>query len=139
MAITDNEERTPNGNAHPFNMLDALAELKEAGFEQEKAEAVVRMQYRIVESNLASKWDLALVRKDIESVRKDIESVRGETKKVEEKITKVEEKITKLETRVEKLPTKDEMGYLSTVKMGSLGWIFGPSHRFCKMGLLSIK
>ena len=117
MAITDNEERTPNGNAHPFNMLDALAELKEAGFEQEKAEAVVRMQYRIVESNLASKWDLALVRKDI--------------KELDTKVETLKENIEK-EIRV--------LGYQSTIKMGSLGLVFlGLLIAFAKMGLLSIK
>ena len=47
-----------NGNQNPMNMLDAVANLKKAGFEQEKAEAVVRMQYQLVESTLVTKNDL---------------------------------------------------------------------------------
>ena len=41
-----------------MNMLDALTRLKNMGMPSEQAEEVVRMQYDLVESNLATKKDL---------------------------------------------------------------------------------
>ena len=55
---TKNGNQNLNGNRRPMNMLDALTRLKNVGMPSEQAEEVVRMQYDLVESNLATKKDL---------------------------------------------------------------------------------
>ena len=79
------EESTKNGNGtqingsrNPLNMLDAVARLKSVGMPSEQAEEVVRVQYELIDSKLATKEELQteanLIRKDMNLVRKDIKN-----------------------------------------------------------------
>ena len=54
-----------NGYAKPPNMLDAVDDLLRSGLEERQAKAIVRMQYQLVESHLATKKDIEIVKKDL--------------------------------------------------------------------------
>ena len=58
-----------------YNMLDAVANLKEAGFEQLQAEALVRTQYNYMEPYLSIKRDIAEVKQDIEKLRQELRGI----------------------------------------------------------------
>ncbi len=65
-------------------VLDTYREVKElvsSGFVEEQAQAVVSLQARILNENVASKQDIALVQRDIEKTRADIEALRLATQK----------------------------------------------------------
>ena len=68
-----------------FNGLKYLDDLTESGFTEQQAKAQLRILGEIIDSNLATKQDVELVRKDIEQVRselkKDIELVRADLKR----------------------------------------------------------
>ena len=107
-----------NGGNNPMNMLDAVASLKQAGFEQEKAEAVVRMQYQIIESNLATKYDLELVRLEIEQLQSDtIKAVKG----LDLKITNLQKSLSREMIIVAGCGVVAGLGLLAT--LGKLGWL----------------
>ena len=76
----DSTEQAKNGGHSPFNMLDALDNLKKAGMPNEHAEAVVRLQYGLIESHLATKRDIAETKRDIaelkEATKRDIAELR---------------------------------------------------------------
>ena len=57
-----------NGVKNFPNMLDAVDNLKNAGVEQSQAEAIVKMQYALIDSHLANKHDIALVQRDIAEI-----------------------------------------------------------------------
>ncbi len=49
-----------------------IKELTEAGMTERQAEAIARHQSQIIEENLATKADIASVRKEIEMMKKDL-------------------------------------------------------------------
>ncbi len=55
--------------------------LKENGFTEQQASALIFFQKDFVDSHLATKEDIAIIRKDIEIIRKDIETLRVEGKR----------------------------------------------------------
>jgi len=59
----------------------AIQRLVSTGMPEKQAEGVVREQTQLLEHNLATKQDVALIQKDIASIHKDIETLRNETKK----------------------------------------------------------
>jgi len=73
-----------NGSGHSFNMLDAVDNLKDSGVEEDHAKAIVQMQYSFINSYVATKRDLEIVRHDIEELKaatkRDIEELRKEAK-----------------------------------------------------------
>ena len=81
----DSTEQAKNGGHSPFNMLDALDNLKKAGMPNEHAEAVVRLQYGLIESHLATKRDIAETKRDIaelkEATKRDIAELKEATKR----------------------------------------------------------
>lgn len=62
-----------NFNGNPLNMLDALANLKKAGFGEEQAEAVVRIQYALIDSHLATKQDIKELELKFKKEMKELE------------------------------------------------------------------
>ena len=70
------EESVVNGQGTSLNMLDDVDRLTKAGLEEEQAKAVVRIQYNLIHSHLATKRDIADVNKDIAYVKKDIADVK---------------------------------------------------------------
>ncbi|CAL7964149.1 conserved hypothetical protein [Gammaproteobacteria bacterium] len=67
-----------------FDTLQHANKLKAAGVPEKQAEAQVEMMREIVDDKLATKKDLALVRKDLElaknELRRDIETTKSELK-----------------------------------------------------------
>jgi hypothetical protein len=52
-----------------FDTHASVKKLKEAGFTEQQAEAQVQVLSQIIESNLATKLDIAEVKRDIETLR----------------------------------------------------------------------
>ena len=74
-------DQVKNGGHSPFNMLDAVENLKKSGMPDEHAEAVVRLQYGLIESHLATKRDIAETKRDIAETKRDIAELREATKR----------------------------------------------------------
>ena len=63
-----------------FDTYAAVKKLKEAGFTEQQAEAQITLLAEIVENDLATKRDIAELRKDIEVLRADLKRDMAETK-----------------------------------------------------------
>ena len=82
MTATNETPASGNPKSVTFDTLSATQGLREIGFDNIQAEGIVTTISTAVSQTVATKADLALVRKDIELVRKDMEasekSLRGE-------------------------------------------------------------
>ena len=82
MTATNETPASGNPKSVTFDTLSAAQGLREIGFDHIQAEGIVTTISTAVSQTVATKADLALVRKDIELVRKDMEasekSLRGE-------------------------------------------------------------
>ena len=77
------QESVINGQGSSLNMLDDVDRLTKAGFEEEQAKAVVRMQHNLIHSHLATKRDIEELRG---ATKRDIADVKKEIKELENKI-----------------------------------------------------
>jgi uncharacterized protein Smg (DUF494 family) len=72
-----------------FDTHAAVQKLKETGFTEQQAEAQVHMLWEMLQSNLATKEDIAGVKHDIEALRlatkADLERLSHETALLEER------------------------------------------------------
>ncbi len=82
----------------------AVKKLKEVGFDEAQAEAVVRMVGEAFDNTVATKVDIAELRIEIQEVRGEIQEVRGEIREVR---TELRAEIRDLEQRM-------------TIKLGGL-------------------
>ena len=82
MTATNETPASGNPKSVTFDTLSAAQGLREIGFDHIQAEGIVTTISTAVSQTVATKADLALVRKDIELVRKDMEasekSLRGQ-------------------------------------------------------------
>lgn len=96
-----------------FDTLAYAKKLKDAGFTDIQAEVQAEGLAQILETNIATKKDIADVHKDIQDVRKDIEQLRTDTGK---DIQDVRQDIAQL--RIDTGKDIQEMGYKLTIRMG---------------------
>jgi len=61
--------------------------LKENGFTEQQAHALIYLQTDFVESHLATKADIAMVKKDIEMLKKDIEMLKKDIEVLKKDLT----------------------------------------------------
>ncbi len=84
-----------------FDTLTYAKKLQEAGFTSQQAEAQAEALRAVVDQNLATKQDIADLRRDIEELRAatkhDIELVRRDMKEME---TRLEVRLAEMETRI---------------------------------------
>lgn len=84
-----------------FDTLKFAKRLKEAGFSEQQAEALAEAEAELFEAHLATKQDIAEVRREIAEVQRRIEEVRAELKRdIEEFRGKVERDLKDLEYRM---------------------------------------
>ena len=100
----------------------AIKRLISTGMPEEQAEGVVMEQTQLLEHNLATKQDVALIQKDIASIHKDIEALRQETK---QDIALIHKDITSIRKEIEALrqETKKDLQVLSsqlTLRLGAM-------------------
>ena len=72
----------------------AVKKLKEVGFDEAQAEAVVRMVGEAFDDSVATKVDIAELRIEIQEVRGEIQEVRGEIREVRAEIRDLEQRMT---------------------------------------------
>ena len=60
-----------------FDTLTYARKLKEAGFTEQQAEAQAEALMAVVETNLATKHDIELLRKDMELLRRDMKELES--------------------------------------------------------------
>ena len=94
-------------DAIAFDTHKFVKHLTEKGFTEEQAEALAIEQVNLLNGNLATKADIAIIQRDIEALRKDIEALR--------KDTKAEVEALRQETRAN----------MEALKVDLLKWIFG--------------
>ena len=75
-----------------FNAFKYVDELREAGIPDKQAEAHLRVLSSVIESELATKHDIELLKKDIEAIRADL---KRDIKVLEEKMELKIESIVK--------------------------------------------
>ena len=100
-----------NGDGTP-NMLDAVEDLIRAGVEEGHAKAIVKMQYRLIESHLSTKQDLEVtkmeLKRDILATKQDLEVTKMELKR-DILATKQDLEVTKMELKRDILATKQDL------------------------------
>lgn len=92
-----------------FDTLKAARRLSDAGFTDEQAETLVGTFAEGITENLATKDDIALVRKDVDLVRKDLEALET---KLDASVGALDKKI---DASIELLETKIESSAKSTI------------------------
>jgi len=68
--------------------------LKENGFTEQQAHALIYLQTDFVESHLATKADIAMVKKDIAMVKKDIEMLKKDIEMLKKDIEVLKKDLT---------------------------------------------
>ena len=111
-----------------LNTLEYAQKLKAVGVPSEQAEAHALAIYEIINSNLATKQDIALVKRDIELVKRDIKDL---DLKIEATKAELKRDIKELELKIENSANKQ------TIKLGSLLVIaLGAIVAFSKLGII---
>ena len=87
----------PNG-LNPFDLVD---DLRNAGFSDKQAEAQIKVLTAVVESELATKHDIELVKRDIKELELKIETIQDkQTLKIESIQDKQTSKIESLQDKL---------------------------------------
>jgi hypothetical protein len=95
-------------NAIAFDTLKFAKRLKEAGFTEQQAEALADAEAEFIEQNLATKRDIADIKRDI----KELEvTLRTEIKQLEVKIEQI---------RSDLVRDMKDLEYRMTIKLGTL-------------------
>lgn len=106
-------------NAIAFDTLKFAKRLKEAGFTEQQAEALADAEAEFIEQNLATKRDIADIKRDIKelevTLRNEIKqlevTLRGEIKQLDVKIEQI---------RSDLVRDLKDLDYRMTIKLGTL-------------------
>ena len=124
--------QTPEVSRASHPPLDTLAiaqMLREGGIGIEESEVHAEVFGRVIESNLATKYDIVLIQRDIADVRRDMEEMRVELKHdIEELRTELKHDIAELRLDNEKqieIIRKEIAQSQAGVLKAIIGWIVG--------------
>ncbi len=83
-----------------FDTYRAVTALRQAGFQDEQAVALVSTIGDALTGDLATKSDIADVRKEISDVRKEVADVRAEVADVRAEVAEVRKEVADLRTEI---------------------------------------
>ena len=93
-----------------FNPFDVLEKLKDTGFEQDQAESLARFFSDVEFRNMATKQDVAEIRRDIKELDVKIETIRSELKRdIKELELKINESQKKQMTQIEAFQGRESL------------------------------
>lgn len=95
-------------NAIAFDTLKFAKRLKEAGFTEQQAEALADAEAEFIEQNLATKLDIADIKRDIKELDA---TLRTEIKQLEVKIEQIRSDLAR---------DMKDLEYRMTIKLGTL-------------------
>jgi len=109
-------------NAIAFDTLKFAKRLKEAGFTEQQAEALADAEAEFIEQNLATKLDIAEIKRDIIDVKRDINDVKRDIKELE---VTLRNEIKQLDVKIEQIRSDlardlKDLEYRMTIKLGTL-------------------
>ncbi len=122
----------PMSEAITFDTHATVKKLMESGMPEKQAEAVVSVQVELVNSNLATKQDVASINHDIALVRQEIEQLRAATKQdieelraaTKQDITLVQHDIALVRKEIEELRA-DLKRDMATLEARLVKWMAG--------------
>ena len=114
-------------NAIAFDTLKFAKRLKEAGFTEQQAEALADAEAEFIEQNLATKLDIAEIKRDIIDVKRDINDVKRDIKELE---VTLRNEIKQLDVKIEQIRSDlardlKDLEYRMTIKLGSMMVVAG--------------
>ena len=116
------------GEAVPIDTLTYAKRLIQAGMPQQQAEVQAQVFREVIESNLATKRDIAEVKADIERVKADIERVKADIERVKADIEKVRAElkadIERVKADIAKVKAELELK-IERTKAELIKWIMG--------------
>ena len=84
----------------PFDTHEAVKKLRDAGFDETQAEAVVATLGEVIGGNLATNSDVADVRRDVADVQREVADVQREVADVRRDVADVQLKVADLQRDV---------------------------------------